>query len=159
MRETTSTEVEHILGDILRTLLLMSQRMQSLFSDEKVQRNLRLVAEKLGRFQQVMELWDFVEKASRQSRFLPHRRVPFLEFFRECRGNYALSCSHVSNYYVDHEQDTLQNIQLQLATLNVGEKPKATLLEAIQAHRSGLFRLSWGASQIFENYILDSADG
>ena len=60
----------------------MSQRMQSLFSDEEVQRNLRLVAEKLGRFQQALELWDFVEKASRQSRFLLHRRVPFLEFFR-----------------------------------------------------------------------------
>lgn len=101
-----------------------------------------LIADKAGYVTERFRLWDWVEDASNQTGFLPYRTVPFEEFLNGCEDNYDRFLSFVSNHYENNQQDILHSIELQIETMAVSEGPKATLQEAIQAHRRGLFRLT-----------------
>ena len=131
-----------IVEGVARSMFSLAQRIQEVdWGGEDIQK-LFLVAERIRLVMEGMRLWDWVERASNQTGFLPYRTVPFDVFYRECGDRYYLFCSRVSNYYKNHQQDILHSIKLQITTLEVARGPKATLQEAIQAHRDGLFRLT-----------------
>ncbi len=137
-----SKETGRIVEDVARGILSLAQGIRDVSFDDEKLRGLLSVAEKVNLVMESMELWEWVEKTYSQSGFLPYRAVPFVEFYRECEGNYDLFYSRVSKYYEDNQQEILQNIESELTTLAIDEEPKATLQEAIQGHRHRLFRLS-----------------
>ena len=120
----------------------MAQMLQSARLNAEILQALSLLAEQTRPFFQTIEYLGFVEKACNQSAYLPYRTVPYAEFYLECGGSYDEYFSRIAGYYESHQENILQDIDSQLAILDICEEPKATLQEAIQAHRCGLYRLT-----------------
>ncbi len=97
--------------------------------------------QKIGRAQKLFELQNWVENASFETGYLPHRTVPFARFRKKCEDNYKDFLSLVLAHYESHQDDILLSIESQKEELTLSEEVMATFSEAIQAHRQGLFRL------------------
>ena len=88
-----------------------------------------------------INLWNWVEKACEECGFLPHRSIPFVEFYRECGGDYDSFSVRVSEYYKNHEKDILQSIESELMDSDFDADRKETIQEAFKALDCGLTRL------------------
>ena len=140
---TNSQQTVSSLQQLVQSVVAGAEKLLSwvrkVISDEQFQQAMRAIAAGVER----MTYWEWVEKACAHSGFLPYRTVPFDEFYRENKDNYDLFSSRVSEYYEDHEEDILQNIESYLKTLkDVDVDRKATIQEAIMNHRDGRFRLT-----------------
>ena len=131
-----------IVEGFAQLLTSISQMTREVILEEVDFERLSRVAERIRLVANGVELWDWVEKASKQSGFLPFRTVPFDDFYQKSGDNYNLFYTHVSEYYANHQQEILHSIATQITVLDVSSEPKATLLEAIEAHGHGLFRLT-----------------
>ena len=85
-------------------------------------------------------LYDKIAKAREVTGWLPYRTVPFTEFFRECGDDVEALSAKISGYYETHELDIIGDIDSELARYDVDDEAKATLKEALKAHKCGLFR-------------------
>ena len=109
---------------------------------EPLARDLALVADKLEPMIRAFLLWDSIAKAREETGWLPYRTVPFIQYFNECGGDTRALAARVSNYYENHELAIVKDIESRLAGYDVDEEAKATLHEALLAHKQGLFRCS-----------------
>lgn len=97
---------------------------------------------KAGRALELIELKKWVEDASFETGYLPHRTVPFVRFRDECGDNYKEFLSLVLTHYESHQDDILLGIESQKEKLTLSEEQLATFSEAIQGHKLGLYRLT-----------------
>ena len=86
-------------------------------------------------------LWNWVEKACEECGFLPHRSIPFGEFYRECGDDYGLFAARVSEYYKNHEKNILQSIESELMNSDIDTDRKETIQEAFKALECDITRL------------------
>ena len=136
------SESVQIVEGFAQLLTSIAPKTREVILEEVDFQKLSLVAERIRLVADGVRLWDWVEKASNQSGFLPFRTVPFDDFYSKSGDNYNLFYTHVSEYYANHQQEILHSIATQITLLDVSAGPKATLREAIEAHRHGLFRLT-----------------
>ena len=94
--------------------------------------------------------WAAVEEACERSGYLPHKAVPFPEFYQQSKTNsdplrtdFDAFLSSVSIFYEQHQEDILQSIEASTSALtDIDPERKNVLRETIEAHRKGLFRLT-----------------
>lgn len=130
--------LQQVVQSLAEGARVLTSLIREVIQDDQFQQFIRAINAGV----EAMEFWDWVEKACAQSGFLPYQTVPFVEFYRECEGNYERFFCRVSNYYKCRQEDILQDIESRLETSKVvdGDR-KGALQEAIVAHRHGLFRL------------------
>ena len=97
---------------------------------------------KQGAALKLIELKKWVEDASFETGYLPHKTVPFVRFRDECGDNYKEFLFLVLTHYESHQDDILLSIESQKEKLTLSEDKKATFSEAIQVHKQGIFRLT-----------------
>jgi hypothetical protein len=107
---------------------------------EPLTNNLARLAKGTAPLAQALVLSSRIDEAAKATGWLPYRTVPYDQFHRECGGDVDAFSVRVSCCYKDHSHIILKDIDCQLSNYDVDAEAKATLREALEAHRNGLYR-------------------
>ena len=87
-------------------------------------------------------MYDSIAKVSEATGWLPYRTVPFAQLSSECDGDVSEFHVRVSSYYEANRLAIVDDVSSLLHEYEVDDEAKATLDEALKAHRQGLYRCS-----------------
>lgn len=85
-------------------------------------------------------IYHGIAEASEKSGWLPYHTVPFKDYFSECGSDISALTDKVSDYYREHSQEVLLDVESKLTAYTVDDEAKETLAESLKVHSCGFYR-------------------